>query len=229
MPGATAAFSTRIGGVSKGAFYSLNLGIRTQDERQRVRWNRDWLASCIGLDARKVLIGNQVHGGEIAWHEEPQYPSPYADGLPSLDRVDGQATANRDLVPAIQAADCLPIALSGTRGVAMVHGGWRGLAAGIVESGVEATEATSAAIGPGIGPCCYEVGDEVLGAFPELAGLSGKQMLDLPALARGRLEAAGVKDIQSSDLCTSCDPELFFSHRRDDGHTGRQAGLVWMN
>ncbi len=110
----------------------------------------------------------------------------------------------------------------------MIHCGWRGLAAGIVERGVEEVRARAAAIGPGIGPCCYEVGDEVLNAFAPLGpGLAEGRMLDLRQTARRLLERAGVESIEVSELCTSCQPELFFSHRRDGGRTGRQAGLVW--
>jgi copper oxidase (laccase) domain-containing protein len=110
----------------------------------------------------------------------------------------------------------------------MIHCGWRGLAAGIVQHGVEEVEATAAAVGPSIGPCCYEVGDEVLEAFrPLREGLASGRMLDLREVARRLLAKAGVTEVEISDLCTSCHPELFFSHRRDKGRTGRQAGLVW--
>ncbi len=88
--------------------------------------------------------------------------------------------------------------------------------------------ATGAVIGPSIGPCCYEVGDEVLDAFRSLGdGIAAGRMLDLREIARRLLAQAGVDRVEISDLCTSCHPELFFSHRRDDGRTGRQAGLVW--
>jgi copper oxidase (laccase) domain-containing protein len=111
----------------------------------------------------------------------------------------------------------------------MLHCGWRGLAAGIVATGVEAVAGTAAAIGPGIGPCCYEVGPEVLGAFAGLGeGLASGAMLDLPAVARRLLEQAGVQRVEVAGLCTSCERELFFSHRRDAGTTGRQAGLAWL-
>ena len=110
----------------------------------------------------------------------------------------------------------------------MVHAGWRGLAGGILSPGAEAVAATTAAIGPGIGPCCYEVGEEVLSAFGGLGeGVAQGRMLDLPEVARRLLAAAGVERVESAGLCTSCEPELFFSHRRDAGRTGRQAGLVW--
>ena len=129
------------------------------------------------------------------------------------------------LAPLVFTADCLPVAVAGPGGVAMLHAGWRGLAGGIVAAGAEAVEATSAAIGPGIGPCCYEVGDEVLGAFADLGdGVAEGRMLDLPEVARRLLARAGVERVESAGLCTSCEAELFFSHRRDAGRTGRQGG-----
>jgi YfiH family protein len=132
------------------------------------------------------------------------------------------------LVPLVMVADCLPIALAGDRGVAMAHGGWRGLAGGIAEKAAAEVAAEAAAVGPGIGPCCYEVGTEVLGAFSGLEGVADGRMLDLPAVARRLLESVGVDRIEVSDQCTSCNPELFYSHRRDGERTGRQAGLVWL-
>nr|MDQ3572886.1 polyphenol oxidase family protein [Actinomycetota bacterium] len=130
--------------------------------------------------------------------------------------------------PLVVVADCLPEALSGPEGVAMLHCGWRGLAAGIIDRGVRQTGATAAAIGPGIGRCCFEVGPEVLEPFASLGpGVAEGRMLDLPEVAERQLRAAGVEAIERSELCTSCNPKLFFSHRRDRGITGRQAGIAW--
>jgi copper oxidase (laccase) domain-containing protein len=109
----------------------------------------------------------------------------------------------------------------------MVHCGWRGLAGGIIASAAEEVAASAAVVGPGIGPCCYEVGDDVLAAFEDLGeGIADGRMLDLRAVASRLLARAGVASIEVSDLCTSCNPKLFYSHRRDAGRTGRQAGLV---
>jgi polyphenol oxidase len=124
-------------------------------------------------------------------------------------------------------ADCFPVALAGDGRVAMLHCGWRGLAGGIVEKAVERFEQPpAAAVGPGIGPCCYEVGQEVLQAFEDIDGAADDRMLDLRAVIAHKLAAAGVADVQHLDHCTSCRPELYFSHRRDNGVTGRQAGLA---
>jgi hypothetical protein len=110
----------------------------------------------------------------------------------------------------------------------MAHCGWRGLAAGVVARAAETVDAEAAAVGPGIGPCCYEVGEEVLAEFSDLDGVADGRMLDLPAVAKALLERAGVARTESADLCTKCNPELFYSHRRDGERTGRQAGLAWI-
>jgi polyphenol oxidase len=249
LPGARAAFSTRLGGVSKAPFDSLNLGLLTDDEAAAVHENRLRLANALGHRPERIAYGLQVHGAELATHSGPQHCEFAADSADNSQRdadppeVDGQVITEPGLAGLVFVADCLPVALSGPGGVAMLHCGWRPLAAGIVAKGAEAVGATAAAIGPGIGPCCYEVGDEVLGAFADLgegitatdgpkASASGtesaRRHLDLPEVARRLLVRAGVEKVETSSLCTSCNPELFYSHRRDAGRTGRQAGLGWI-
>ena len=228
LPAARATFSTRTGGGSVGDFESLNLGVLTEDEASTVVDNRGRLTAALGLAMERVVIGRQVHGAEIARHSGPQVPAPWADPGSGSPDVDGHVTSEFDLAALVFVADCLPIALSGPGGVAMLHGGWRGMAAGIVGAGAEAVGATDAAIGPGIGACCYEVGEEVLAAFAPLgSGHAEGRMLDLVAVARKLLERAGVANVEDSGLCTSCNQDLFFSHRAACPRTGRQAGLVW--
>jgi polyphenol oxidase len=227
LSGARAHFTTRLGGVSRGPFESLNLGLLTDDETAAVRENRNRVAGDAGVAPDAVLIGHQVHGAEITRHEGPLEGDPFGEPGPSAEEVDGHATSAPGLAPLVFVADCLPIALAGPGGVAMVHGGWRGLAGGIVERGAAEVGTEAAAIGPGVGRCCYEVGDEVLETFTPLgSGIADGRMLDLPEVARRLLERAGVETVEDAGLCTSCNPELFFSHRRDRGRTGRQAGLV---
>ena len=228
LPGARAAFSTRIGGVSEAPYDALNVAIMTGDERERVRENRGRLAAALGRDPERVVMGRQVHGTELRTHEERPDPQVYADVVKSPDEVDAHSTGNPELTPLVMVADCLPVAMVGHGGVAMAHCGWRGLAGGIVTKAVDAVEAEAAAIGPGIGPCCDEVGGEVLAEFDDLDGVAEGRMLDLSAVARTLLERAGVRATESANLCTRCNPELFYSHRRDGERTGRQAGLVWM-
>jgi YfiH family protein len=226
---ARAAFSTRLGGVSAVPFDSLNLGILTDDAAEAVIENRRRLAAALSLDPERIPIALQVHGAELVRHPGPQEPSPFAYPGEELPSADGHLVERPGLAPLVFVADCLPVALSGPEGVAMLHCGWRGLAAGILAAGANAVGATAAAIGPGVGPCCYEVGEEVLASFSELGeGVAEGRMLDLPALARRLLAETGVEQIESAGLCTSCEVELFFSHRRDGGRTGRQAGLAWL-
>lgn len=235
LPGARAAFSTRLGGVSEAPFDSLNLGILTEDERAAVYENRRRLATALGRAPDRIAFGLQVHGAELATHSGPQRCEFAADSADNSHRdadppeVDGHVIAEPGLAGLVFVADCLPVALVGPGGVAMLHCGWRGLAAGIVAKGADAIGPIAAAIGPGIGPCCFEVGDEVLSAFAGLGeGIADGDMLDLPEVARRSLARAGVEQVESADLCTSCNSELFYSHRRDAGRTGRQAGLVWV-
>jgi YfiH family protein len=229
LPGARAAFSTRLGGVSEPPFDQLNLGILTGDERAAVRENRRRLAAALGLEAGRVLMGLQVHGAELHGHDDAQDPSPYAEPGSPLAEGDGHHTGQSGLAPLVLVADCLPVALAGPGGVAMLHCGWRGLAEGIVSKGVEAIDAQAAAIGPGVGRCCYEVGPEVLARFAALGdGIAAGRRLDLAEVARRQLRAAGVEQVESAGLCTSCEPQLFYSHRRDGERSGRQAGIAWL-
>jgi|SRR6476469_3132636 len=241
LPGATAAFTTRTGGVSQPPFAALNLGIVVDDERDAVLENRRRLAGALGFAPDRVAVALQVHGAELIDHSGAPAPRcSFASYEGSDDggvpEADGHVVGEEGTAALVFVADCLPVALSGPGGVAMLHCGWRGLAAAIIARGAAAIGATDAAIGPSIGPCCYEVGPEVLTALqpptgPKTAYLTTNRpvggVVDLREVARAQLRRAGVARIEASDLCTSCEAELFFSHRRDRGRTGRQAGLVW--
>jgi YfiH family protein len=225
LPGARALFTDRHGGVSEGPFSSLNLGKLTDDAPANVDENRRRVGEKAGLPWERFCYGKQIHGNRVRRATEPPGPDrPYAE-------EDGQATALRDAAAIVFVADCLPILLAADGAVAAVHGGWRGLAAGIVQEGVDALRevggmgAIHAVIGPGAGPCCYEVSEEVLAQFPP-AARRGERNLDLKRVARTQLEAAGVERVEDVEICTMCTSE-HFSHRRDGGVTGRQAGVVW--
>jgi YfiH family protein len=216
-----AVFSTRVGGVSEAPFDTLNLGKLTADSPQHVAENRKRLCDEAGTDPELLWFGRQVHGplvrraeargklGDGVWTDEP--------GKPLL----------------VFTADCLPVALARTNGsrpaVAALHVGWRGLLGGIVEAatGQLGRSELAAVIGPGIGPCCYEVGEAVAEPFRKLYGArivrGGK--LDLWGATEQALRSAGVEAVTRVDLCTACNSDLFFSHRRDGGQTGRQ-GLI---
>jgi polyphenol oxidase len=215
------AFSTREGGVSEGVYASLNLGRMTEDEPERVEENRRRLCAEVGADPELLTLNRQRHSATVHRAHPGRRGEP-GDGL----------WTDEPGVPMLKlTADCVPIAIARAEGrpaLALLHVGWRGLAEGIVAAGAAALGEgrLAAAVGPAIGPCCYEVGPEVAGLFDDLVVRNGR--LDLWAASERALRAAGVQDVERVDLCTSCNPELFFSHRRDAGRTGRQGviGLV---
>jgi YfiH family protein len=217
VDGATVLFTTREGGVSEGPYASLNLGRMTGDDADRVEANRARLAERVGVPWGRVARARQVHGIRVL--RDVEIDGDWPEG-------DAHVVTEHGRPALVFVADCLPIALVADEGVAMVHGGWRGLSDGIVAAAVrELGGARSAVIGPGIGACCYEVGDDVREAFP--AETHAGRHLDLKRAAALALREAGVAEIQDAGLCTSCRADLFFSHRRDEGVTGRQAGVVW--
>jgi YfiH family protein len=216
-PGSSVVFSTREGGVSTGPYESLNLGRMTGDDVGRVDENRRRLCAELDADADRLALNRQVHS-TLVHRAVPGARGEPGDGLWSDDP--GQPIL-------AMTADCLPIALarsSGKPAVAVLHAGWRGLLAGIVAVGTGTLGGRlQAAIGPAIGPCCYEVGDEVLAPFAETFGADvvDGHKLDLWTAAERALGAAGVDDVLRTDLCTFCNPKLFFSHRR----TGKPRGV----
>ncbi len=212
------AFTTRQGGVSEGPYDSLNLGRLTGDEVERVDENRRRV--CAEVDGRldRLALNKQVHSATV--HQA----RPGAIGQPG----DGLWTEEADLPVLAMTADCLPVALArvgGPRpGVAVLHVGWRGLLGGVVAEGVRALGGRlHAALGPAIGPCCYEVGPEVSGPFTAAFGadvMRGRN-LDLWTAAERALRDAGVDGVERLTQCTSCNADLFFSHRR----TGEPRGV----
>jgi polyphenol oxidase len=226
LPGAHALFTTRRGGVSTGPFASLNLGRLTADDGANVDENRERVAAAIGCPRERFLYGKQVHGASVRRATEPPGPA----RRPAEE--DGQATALRGHPALVFVADCTPVLLAAEGAVAALHCGWKGTAAGIVAEGVSALREVggegpiTALIGPGARGCCYEVGDEVHDAFKGYDARRDRN-LDLPAVLVAKLAEAGVDDVHDIELCTMCWFGLFFSHRRDGGVTGRQAGVVW--
>lgn len=219
-------FTTRQGGVSDGPFRSLNLGLITDDEPANVVSNRTQLCAELGVDPTAGSMAYQVHGARV---EEAKPLGLVAPGT-RYPACDGLVTGEPGRPLMLVTADCLPIAIArrdGTR-LAVLHAGWRGLLAGIVAEGVAAVGGSlTAAVGPGIGPCCYEVGEEVSAPFRARFGdeVVREGHLDLAAAAEQALREAGVEEVERSPHCTACEPELFFSHRRDQGVTGRQGVL----
>jgi purine-nucleoside/S-methyl-5'-thioadenosine phosphorylase / adenosine deaminase len=187
---------------------------------------RERLRARIGVE--RLARGCQEHGTTVRRVRELPHGAPDEASAAS----DGQATALALLGATVLAADCLPVALGCAGAVAMVHAGWRGLAAGVLEQGVLALRELAgerpvgAVVGPGAGVCCYEVGAEVHEAFAG-AHRHGRRV-DLRAIAHERLLAAGVERVQHAHACTICDAR-FFSHRREGARAGRQAGVAWLS
>lgn len=225
------AFSTREGGVSEGAYSSLNLGIRTDDDPARVVENRRRLCETVGADPDAATMAWQRHGATVTRARSRGIVTPgtvydHCDGLWS--DVPGRAML-------LITADCVPVAIVRTEGapaVAVLHVGWRGLLAGVVAEGVRTLGAgkLAAALGPAIGPCCYEVGEEVATPFREAFGddVVSDRHLDLWTCVERALRAAGCSDVLRLGGCTSCNGDRFFSHRRDGGRTGRQGVIAYV-
>ena len=222
-----ACMSTRLGGVSRGSFASLNLGALIEDNAAAVQSNRERLRRAAALHDEPRWL-RQVHGRRIVALDE----MPVGDASPEAD---GGWSAG-EAVCAVLAADCMPVLLARRDGgaVAAVHAGWRGLAAGVLEAALAAIpgapEDWMAWIGPRIGPAHFVVREDVLAAFPDAgfafrAAGAGQWHADLGAIAARRLDRRGVA-VHDSGLCTVTDARRFFSHRRD-GLCGRMAALVW--
>jgi polyphenol oxidase len=204
-----------------------NLSSVGGDQREHGADARERLRTTLGLDS--LARGYQEHGTVVRLVRERPRPQPSTGELP---RADGQASVLSGVGTMVLTADCLPVALGCTGAVAMVHAGWRGLAGGVLEQGVQALRELAgeqpivAIIGPGAGVCCYEVGPEVHEAF---AGAHGHgRNIDLRALARDRLLGASVAEVRDVEACTICQPR-YFSHRREGARAGRQAGIAWLS
>jgi YfiH family protein len=220
LPGARALFTTRLGGNSSGSFDSRNLGLLTEDDATVVRRNIDELKEELGLPTMQLL--QQVHGDLI------EHVSPATAG--TIPIADGAITTERLAGILITGADCPAVMIASEHRLAALHCGWRPVAADIIEAAAEqfGDEEFEAAIGPGICVDHFEVGPEVIEAMgPDGVEHSSGRQLDLRAVIEARLRRAGAKHIHMVDRCTYCEPEYFFSHRRDNGVTGRQAGIAW--
>lgn len=233
-PRVRAVSTTRAGGCSRGAYASLNLATRVGDDPGAVERNREVLRSVLRVDP---LWLHQVHGTDVV----------DAESAPPLAHADAAVSRTRHRACAALTADCLPVLLAGREGevVAVAHAGWRGLAGdangGIIEATIARMgvpgERLVAWLGPAIGQAAYEVGEDVYRAFvtPDpaaatafRAGRVGKFHADLYALARRRLQAAGVPQVYGGGYCTFSDRDRFFSYRRD-GATGRMATVIWID
>jgi hypothetical protein len=219
-------FTTREGGVSQGPFASLNLGLLTDDDPARVEENRRLVCARVGADATRLAMNRQVHGTGVNRAEAGRRG----------EEGDGLWTAEPGLPLLALAADCLPVVLTRTEGpaaLAVLHVGRLGLLAGILESGVRelgGAGGLQAVVGPGIGVCCYEVGEEVRAPYRARfgEGVLSNGRLDLRAAAKRALREAGVQQVSHVDECTACNSRRYFSHRRDGPGTGRQGVIAYV-
>jgi polyphenol oxidase len=239
LPGAASGVrggvSTRCGGVSPDPWLSLNLSMHVGDDPQRVAENLRRVSAASGVALDQAARIPLEHGTRVVTVTQPGMAPP----------GDALLTTRLGLPLAVTVADCLPIYLAAPgRAVAMVHGGWRGLAAGIVRAALDALAAAASTprqdwhawIGPGIGPCCYDLPRESAAHFRavdpgQLAAAdreSGRLAVDLRRHALAELLAGGLAQahVRSFGGCTACQPERFFSHRRDQGRSGRL--LAWI-
>ena len=239
-------FSTRVGGVSAGNFESLNLGNPSELPREQrdppanIRENFRRILAAMGCAGRAIAEVHQVHGADVAWTSSPCAPPTPASPDPKADAI---LTDDPSRVVVIRVADCCPVLLAGEDGrlVGAVHAGWRGVVAGVLPSAIAALRQRGAeeivgAIGPCIGQDHFEVGPEVAAEFRRVfehragsilrPGRGDRWMIDLKEALRLQLLGAGVSRHDISPHCTFRDADLFYSHRRDRGLTGRTAGLI---
>ena len=233
VPGIYAFTTLRAKGVSNAPFCSLNFGDHVGDDPLNVNLNRATLRRALPGQVEPRWL-RQIHGGNlVAAHAISEGEVPVADAA---------WTDQPGLALAVMTADCLPVVFAGVRGdwVAVVHVGWRGLAAGVIEATLESApgnvEETRAWFGPAIGACCFEVGSDVRQIFLQRFGAAAaasfqstespnKYLASLAGLAACRLRERGIEALSDSGRCTVCEPANFFSHRRD-GATGRMATVA---
>jgi YfiH family protein len=240
VEGLVHAVFTRLGGVSQGPFASLNVGNTVGDDEMAVAENHARVYARLGLSADRVATPRQVHGNRVATVTA-------GDAGRVFSNTDGLATDTPGLALMLRFADCQPILLydPAHHALGLVHAGWRGVAQGIARRGVETMREAFgthpqdlvAGLGPAIGPDCYTVGQNVAAAmsyalpdWSQVMILQGEDTwrLDLSGANTQQLAAAGVRTIEQSHLCTACRRDEFYSHRGDNGRTGRFAVVAFL-
>jgi len=226
--------TTRLGGVSESPYDSLNLGLHVNDNEQHVLRNRSIVLDTLQTPSTPLWL-NQVHGTDV----------PFIDQFHDRGEVitaDGSFTRNKQLTLCVLTADCLPVVVTNEDGTALavMHAGWRGLAAGVLHNGLAhfpEEDQLHAWLGPAIGPAAFEVGQDVVDAFVQrnkanidcfTATSEGKYLADIYALARVELGKRERISISGGDYCTVKDNQLFHSHRRDGVRSGRMATIAWL-
>jgi len=220
--------STRRGGVSKGEFSSLNLGTNTIDAPNAVGINKNIFFSSLNISDRVIAVPKQIHSSNVLIAE---HGGVYSD-------CDGLITNKRNVCLSIQTADCMPLFLYSEKEhlIGLIHAGWRGAVGGIVKNAINIMidnfnidlENINAFIGPCIRQCCYKIKENVASYFPDY--YINNDYLNLPEYVKDELINFGVNEgkIEDSELCTSCNKDIFYSYRRDNGRTGRMLSLMML-
>lgn len=241
----THAFCTRRGGVSEGNFVSLNLSPKEGDSKENLRANWKILAESFNIEVPQFFVVNQIHGEKILVIDRPLA----GFTVPEPPQFDAIITDQPGIAIGIKTADCVPVLFAdkAKRIIAVAHAGWRGTALAIAASVVDVlitrfgcrAEDLVAAVGPAIGPCCYQVDEPVLAAmkthsgrksFLSAGGERGKWMLDLSLANKLQIVGKGIPDgnISVANYCTSCHRDMFYSHRGEGGNTGRQLNFIML-
>lgn len=256
MPGLSAGFTGRAGGVSKGQYDSLNLAYHVGDDPEDVLENRQQLAGALGFPAESWTCGEQVHGADVAVVKAEDRGKGFRDRSSAFQATDGLVTNVPGILLTSFYADCVPLYFFDpvNRVVGLAHAGWKGTVGRIAEAMIAKMEQTygssrdeiRTAIGPSIGACCYEVDEHVMGKVrealaeaewdrwePQIAEPSvnsDRTMLNLKEMNRMIMIKAGIlpTHIECTSWCTSCESDRFFSYRKHGGVTGRMASWVGM-
>jgi polyphenol oxidase len=227
-------FSTKVGGVSKGDYSSLNLGVYTNDLSENVNNNFNRIYNAADMKSDNIMYLFQVHGDEIHVVDESNYRN--------ICGKDGDAiiTKEKNISIGVFTADCVPILIvdSVTKVIAVVHAGWKStylnIAKKVIQFMVNSMECKSeniiAALGPSIGPCCFQVGADVAEKFSCVHENGGKYYVDLWKENANQISECGISSekIFGSNLCTMCNSDMFYSYRRDNGKTGRLGTFAQM-
>ncbi len=233
-------FSTRIGGVSEGSLESLNLGVNRPDTAENLKKNYKIFCRAVGIEAEKVVVAHQVHS-DIIMEVSENTKWGRLNFLEQSPDCDGLLATDKNVALAIFYADCTPVLLFDTekKVLCLVHCGWRGTVKGFAETGVITMVNNAGAkmgnihavIGPCIGKCCFEVGEEVKEEFSKaklekyISAKEGKYFADLKGANYEMLLRAGLEpeNITVSEECTMCNTNKYFSHRGCGAQTGRMA------
>lgn len=238
-----AAISTRIGGVSKKPYYSLNLGYHVSDVHESVAENRRRFCNNLGIDVGSLVISQQVHGNRATVIDESQKGNGAYGHEDAISGADAMITESPGVALAVLTADCVPVIVVDPlrKAIGIAHAGWRGALHKIAARAVLKMRDTFGtepadclvALGPSISPCCYRAGEDIISQFQSAFGPAvcvAKDRLDLQLAVELQLARVGVEEnnISSSRLCTACNRDLFYSYRAEGGRTGRMMSVIML-